>query len=232
GNTATTANTVGIYDNNTTITKNYTVQLIGKDGHGCADTAYKTIRVFPKPNAYFEVTPTNYFLPDATVIPTNLTTGATTYNWFFGDGGSSNIQNPVYKYKSKGDYYISLIARSNRGCTDTFKIAAPISILDDTFFEMPNAFTPNAAGSPGAVYNPNDLSNDIFHPKIKGVETFQFTIYSKWGEVMFDTNNVNEGWDGYYKGKLCNQDVYVWKIVAKLVNGDTINKTGDVTLLR
>ncbi len=232
GNTSSTSGLVAYYENNTSLVKNYSVQLIGTDANGCADTAYKTIRVFPKPNAYFEVNPTTYLLPDATVIPTNLTTGATTYNWFFGDGGSSNIQNPVYKYKGKGDFYITLIARSNLGCTDTFKIAAPINVLDDTFFEIPNAFTPNQSGSPGNVFNPTDLSNDIFHPNLKGVEDYQFTIYSRWGEVMFDTKNINEGWDGYYKGKLCTQDVYVWKIVAKLVNGDTISKTGDVTLLR
>jgi hypothetical protein len=46
------------------------------------------------------------------------------------------------------------------------------------------------------------------------------------------SNDINIGWDGYYKGKLCEEDVYVWKAYAKLNNGKVFKKTGDVTLLR
>ncbi len=97
---------------------------------------------------------------------------------------------------------------------------------------VPNAFTPNQNGSPGSLYDPNDLSNDIFHPNVQGAETYQLSIFSRWGELLFETKNPQEGWDGYYKGKICTQDVYVWKVKATFLDGKVLTKTGDVLLLR
>jgi len=104
--------------------------------------------------------------------------------------------------------------------------------LDETSVEVPNAFTPNPNGSPGTKYNPKDLSNDIFHPNIKGTEKYTLSIYSRWGELLFETKDPEEGWDGYYKGKLCTQDVYIWKVTATFVDGKTYSKTGDLLLLK
>jgi len=232
GNSASTPSAVVFFDNPTHLIKIYNVRLIGADANGCLDTAFKTIKVFPKPNAGFEVTADELFLPDAVITPSNISTGASTYTWSFGDGGSSSSQNPSYTYKNKGEYTIRLIARSNNGCRDTFILGKTIIVLDDSFFAIPNAFTPNTAGSPGNVFNPNDLSNDIFYPRLKGVVKYRFTIFSRWGEVMYDTDKVTEGWDGYYKGNLSNADVYIWKIYMELANGQVMSKTGDVTLIR
>ncbi len=232
GNSATTPSAVVFFDNPTHLTKLYNVRLIGTDVNGCIDTAFKTIKVFPKPVAEFSLSSYEYFLPGAIVSPTNLSSGASTYTWTFGDGGSSNQTNPSYTYNNKGSYTITLFASSNRGCRDTFKLSSPVLILDDSFFEIPNAFTPNLSGSPGPVYDPNSLNNDIFYPRMKGVTKYRFTIFSRWGEVMFDTDKPSEGWDGYYKGNLCNQDVYVWKVYLELANGQKLDKTGNVTLIR
>jgi gliding motility-associated-like protein len=97
---------------------------------------------------------------------------------------------------------------------------------------MPNAFTPNPSGSPGGIYDPTNVNNDIFHPVIRGTEKYVFSIFSRWGELLFETKNPEEGWDGYYKGKMCTQDVYIWKIAATFIDGKTYNKTGDVLLLK
>jgi gliding motility-associated-like protein len=64
------------------------------------------------------------------------------------------------------------------------------------------------------------------------VVDFKFQIFNRWGELIFETFDIKQGWDGYYRGKLCQQDVYVWKAYLKLNNGKIFNKTGDVTLLR
>lgn len=232
GSTAITASASGIYSNNSASTRVYTVQLIGSDANGCIDTATHLIKVFPKPVATFTTDTATLFLPDAEVTLTNQSTGAATYKWMFGDGGTSTALSPTYMYNNTGAYKISLIAISTKGCRDTFDLATKIIVEDGDVFQIPNAFTPNTSGSPGTIFSPTDLSNDIFHPNLKGVVDYRLTIYSRWGEVMFDTKNVNEGWDGYYKGTLCKQDVYVWKIYIKMHNDKVINKTGDVTLVR
>jgi gliding motility-associated-like protein len=82
------------------------------------------------------------------------------------------------------------------------------------------------------VFDPNDTSNDIFHPNVKGADQYRFSVYSRWGELLFESRDPAQGWDGYYKGKLCTQDVYIWKISATFIDGKSINQTGDVLLLR
>jgi gliding motility-associated-like protein len=57
-------------------------------------------------------------------------------------------------------------------------------------------------------------------------------IFNRWGELIFESTDVNIGWDGYYRGKLCKQDVYVWKVTGKFSNGDLFTLAGDVTLLK
>jgi gliding motility-associated-like protein len=106
-------------------------------------------------------------------------------------------------------------------------------VIENGSLLVPNAFTPNLQNSNGGTYNPGDLNNDVFHPVVKGViNTYEMTIYSRWGETLFDTKDITIGWDGYYKGKLCTQDVYIWKIHLNTADGVTLNKTGDVLLLR
>jgi gliding motility-associated-like protein len=172
------------------------------------------------------------FTPNQPTEFTNLSTGAVLYAWSFGDGGTSSIFSPTHTYSVAGEYQSTLIVTSNKGCKDTFSLPEKIIALEETFVQIPNAFTPNAGGSPGTVFDPRDKSNDIFHPNIKGVDKYTFSVYSRWGELLFETRNPAEGWDGYYKGKICTQDVYIWKITAIFIDGKTFSKTGDLLLMR
>jgi gliding motility-associated-like protein len=70
---------------------------------------------------------------------------------------------------------------------------------------VPNAFTP---------YN-SDGINDVFKPKLIGVHDYRFMIFNRWGDKIFETTDRELGWDGYVKGNLCQQDVYVYKIIFK-----------------
>ena len=98
---------------------------------------------------------------------------------------------------------------------------------------MPNAFTPNPNGTSGdGIYDPASHDNDIFHPNISGLQTYELDIFDRWGELIFVSKDIRVGWDGYYKGKLCEQSVYVWKIIGTTIDGKNINKAGDLTLLR
>jgi PKD repeat protein len=220
------------FENNGGNAKSFFVELIGKDNYGCIDTASKNIKVFPQPTAKFEANPLTVFLPNQATQFTNLSSSAASYSWNFGDNNSSTLFSPSHTYSLAGSYAISLIVTSNRGCRDTFELPQKVMAVDESTITMPNAFTPNLNGSPGNTYDPKDKSNDIFYPNIKGAEKYSFSVYSRWGELLFDTKNPDEGWDGYYKGKLCTQDVYIWKLNVTFIDGKTYNKTGDLMLLR
>ena len=225
--------TNGAFTNNFTSSSitNYTIQSIITDKHGCKDTALKRIKVYPTPVANFVAFPTTISIPNEPVITENRSTGATSYNWNFGDGFTSTLTAPSHKYTKTGTFDIRLIVTNTKGCKDTMLVPGIIA-LEQALIKIPNAFTPNTSGSPGTIYNPNDLSNDIFHPVLQGVDTYQMSIFNRWGELIFETNNPNEGWDGYYKGQLCIQDTYIYKIVVSFTDGQRMTKTGDVLLLR
>jgi gliding motility-associated-like protein len=103
----------------------------------------------------------------------------------------------------------------------------------DSQIAFPNAFTPNGNGPSGGYWTMDDMfNNDIFFPIYKGIEEFKMQIFNRWGELLFQTEDVRQGWDGYYKGKLCQQDVYVWRVSGTFMDGGDFTEMGDVTLLR
>ena len=229
---AATGNVYNTFINNGVIDKIFPVSLIAKDKYGCADTSTKNIKVFPRPTAKFSATPLSVYIPSQPTFFTNLSVNGTSFSWDFGDESTSDEESPSHTYSVVGEYIITLIATNNKNCKDTFQLPETVKALSESSIVIPNAFTPNANGSPGLTYDPNDLSNDIFHPIVQGADTYQLSIFSRWGELLFETKNPLEGWDGYYKGKICTQDVYVWKIKATFVDGKVVTKTGDVLLLR
>ncbi len=94
----------------------------------------------------------------------------------------------------------------NSGCSDTACVT--VTVMDTVAFApcgtvyVPNAFTPNN----------NDLLNDTFKPVSSCVYAYSFFVFNRWGQKLFETTNPAEGWNGYFKGTLCKQDIYVYKI--------------------
>jgi hypothetical protein len=98
---------------------------------------------------------------------------------------------------------------------------------------FPNAFIPNKNGPTGGYYSPrSDEAAFVFHPEYEGVSEYHLVIYSRTGAVLFESRNLNIGWDGYYKGQLCEPGVYIWRARGRYANGEQFIKMGDVTLLR
>ena len=162
----------------------------------------------------------------------NLTQYASEYLWDFGDGSTSTDKNPAHYYSAEGQYTVSLTATSAFGCQASATRENYIEVIGKGQVVFPNAFTPSLAGPSDGAYSDSDVSNNIFHPMAEGVVEYNLYIYNRWGELMFESKDVDVGWDGYYNGKLCPQDVYIWKVEGKFINGKTFEKTGDVTLLR
>lgn len=230
GATASVANPVYTYYTPGTYTVSLTVQGILS---GTNDTMVQEaiIEVYPTAVAAFTVTPTTISVPGDPVYTINLSQGASDYAWDFGDGGTSNEANPVHYYQDEGIYTISLTANNQFDCPTTFVLEDAIYAQNNGEIDFPNAFTPNPSEANGGSYDPNSFNNDIFFPVHKGVIEYQLQIFNKWGELLFESTDVGIGWDGYYKGQLCKQDVYAWKVQARFSDGQEVIKAGDVTLL-
>lgn len=106
--------------------------------------------------------------------------------------------------------------------TDEHKsISNTVSLTEATTVYFPNAFSPD-----------NDGVNDYFGVVGMNAEFYNLKIYNKWGELLFDTSNTNEKWDGTHKGKSVNEGVYVYTMTAKeKYSGKQISRSGTVTLL-
>lgn len=193
------------------------------------------IRVFKSPQAAFFTNKDKVFIPSDPLVMFNSSVDADSYLWDFGDGGTSTEESPTYFYTTEGEFQISLIASSLNGCVDTFLLPSTVIAELQGTVRMPNAFTPNRNGSNGGRVNPLaslEGLNDVFYAKISGVTKYELNIFNKWGELLFVSTDVNIGWDGYYKGELCKQDAYVWKVTAEFADGKTLVQTGDLLLLR
>ncbi|MDO9188065.1 MAG: PKD domain-containing protein [Bacteroidia bacterium] len=208
----------------------YQVTLVVSTSGGCSNnnsSAPITINAHPIPTAAFTVNSTNLALPVDELILNNHSTGANSYYWDFGDGSTSTLLNPQYLYNSVGVFQVQLIAMSQFGCLDT--AFAEVTTNADLIF--PNVFTPNPNGASGGSYDINSMDNDVFFPYVSGVIEFKIEIFNRWGEEIFESLDIKKGWDGYYRGQICQQDVYIWKAYIKLNNGKIFHKNGDVTIL-
>ncbi len=208
----------------------YDVKLIVKNNEGC-ESSYNhnnMISVYPQPNVDFDWTPDMGDVFDGKITFHSISNGGVAdYLWNFGDTSSiSNIsidENPIHKYVYAGYYNISLVGTTQYGCSDS--AYHTLRIKDLTTFYIPNSFTPNG----------NDL-NETFQPIFLNMEfdSYEFSILTRWGEKIFSTNNPDEGWNGSVNGNSNNikQDVYVWIVKFKEKEGLSIQKIGNVTLLR
>ena len=193
------------------------------------------IHVFKSPTASFFSNKDKVFIPNDPIVMFNTSLDADTYRWDFGDGNSSTEFSPSHLYQDEGEFQITLIADALNGCADTFLLGNLVLAELEGSIKVPNAFTPNQNGSNGGGVNPLtglDGLNDVFYAKVAGTTKYELNIFNKWGELLFISTDVRIGWDGYYKGKLCQQDAYVWKVKAEFADGRTVVRTGDLLLLR
>ena len=211
----------------------YSVTLTAT-GDGGVDTQTQTqiIEVYQIPQAFFTVTPSVVTIPSQVVSLYNLSSFASSYEWDFGDGATSTDLNPQHYYTQPGFFDISLIATSINNCKDTFRIVSAVEAKAEGNIKIPNAFTPNPGGGNGGIVKDGNLDNDVFHPIIFGADKYELNIFNKWGELLFISTDINIGWDGYYKDKLVQQDVYVYKIQVTFVDGKSETFVGDITLIR
>lgn len=210
----------------------YRIVLKVFNSNGSQAVATSAIVVHPRPVARFEITPEKPVIPDDAIRFVNYSADAVRYRWEFGDGNISNAFEPDHKYRKYTNYNVRLIAWSEFGCTDTMLVKNAFA-GSGCFINFPNAFIPGSDGPSGGYYSTkSDEAARIFHPVTSGVNEFHLKIFSKQGILIFESNEISFGWDGYLKGQLCEPGVYIWKVRGTYNNGEPFVKMGDVTLLK
>lgn len=199
----------------------YEVVLIATGAGGCTDTLIvpEAALVHPSPTAAF-TSDTLSSLRNALQF-SNQSQDAVSYSWDFGDGEGSSIQHPTHVFPGDGGLYTICLAVLNAfSCPDT--ICSVVSVNGDPGVYVPNTFTPNADGL-----------NDVFLPVLNGFMgwNYRLLIFDRWGEVIHETRNSGEGWDGRSRGRNAQVDVYVWKVIVER-DGDARDFQGHVTLVR
>jgi len=157
------------------------------------------------------------------------------FSWTFGDGGTSVVMDPSYEFNEIGTFEADLFIEDDNGCTASTSRSITIEPVYDVV--IPTAFTPdpNGGGSGsagGGNWVTGDLSNDVFYPFVRFVEDFRMRIFNRWGELIFESTDLKIGWDGYYRGQLSPQDVYVVQTWFRFVDGKQVEKLSDLTLFR
>ncbi|MFT6922019.1 MAG: gliding motility-associated-like protein [Crocinitomicaceae bacterium] len=215
---------------NTTLSAGtYDITLTTTEGNGCANSVTYADYI------YVEAAPQTAFFPsdfELSLLNTNVnfintTTGGVYYEWIFGDGSAgSNEVNPAHTYPNDfaSSYMITLIAYSPMGCVDSTSLF--ISTQEELIFYLPNTFTPDG-----------DEFNQSFQPIFSsGYDPYDFTmtIYNRWGEIVFVSNDVTAGWDGTYGGAKEVQDgTYNWTIEVKTIaNDERVSVQGHVNVIR
>ncbi|MEN3041120.1 MAG: PKD domain-containing protein, partial [Bacteroidia bacterium] len=195
----------------------YLLQLIALSSDGCRDTAEVSVTVHPRPRAGFSPQQVSQRQPETQVSFTNQSQGATSYFWDFGNGSTSTEPSPVADFPQPGTYTVLLIAKNERGCTDTARGTVVIEPGLDLF--VPNVFTPNGDGI-----------NDVW--LIRTSLPYEVWVYDRWGNLIFQGNN-SRLWDGRTSaGNECPEGAYTYKLRAQLPDRREFVRSGTVTILR
>ena len=196
--------------------------------NGCVSSATNLnyICVEALPVAEFSTSISHFSESSQSMNLINSSSGASSYVWSFGDGYSSVVESPTHLFaNTTSGYTIMLTAISSLGCVDSSMVT--IDYQESEVYYIPNSFTPDG-----------DKFNQVFLPIFTaGIDPYNYImeIYNRWGEVIFETHNMEYGWDGSYglEGNDCPAGSYTYRIVIKLPDIDERKIiAGHVNLIR
>lgn len=215
-----TYGSAGIYD--------VSLDVISVDGCKNADTLPGFIEVYPLPVAGFVPDETNVTMDDPVVNFFDNSTGTSNYFWNFGDMSSisnySSDANPSHSYSGPGDFIVWQTVETDHGCRDSAFVIIHVDL--NIAFYVPNAFTP---------YFPDGI-NDEFKAYGIGVALengdFSMRIFDRWGHQVFESNDMDYGWDGKIEGELAMPGSYSYIIEVVYGDGLTHVFSGVVSLIQ
>ncbi len=209
----------------------YTVTLTAPGPDGVNGVYTKNITVFDHPVAEFSYTPDVVYVPGKSLSCSSLSLNAVYYLWDFGDGITSNEVNPFHEYTDAGVYDLSLTVESQYGCTDQIIKTNAVTAVLEGFITFPTAFTPRPDGGTAVAIGGGE-SNEVFRPVYRDVDQYQLQIFNRWGQLIYESTDIEEGWNGFYNNELSPQGVYVWKVHGNFISGKVFTEAGSVLLVR
>ncbi len=221
----------------------YTVTLRAGGTDGQSEAYRQLIEVYPSPRAGFEIEEGPGGAEGAGPLQiTNYSEGAFSYAWDLVDrhnrpagGWSSNEFQPALALPggAQEGHSVRLVARNEYGCSDTLIARIPaVTVTARPTLRFPTAFSPNLTGPTGGSYDPGERRIDVFYPIISEAPAeYHLQVFSRLGELVYETREVYRGWDGYHLQERCAGGVYIWIADGSWEDGSTFSVKGDVTLI-
>lgn len=186
----------------------------GTDVNGC--TAIDSVFVDLHPLAFIQTNPDVYaFYGDMIQLSATSTTIGP-YVWYPTEYLSCVVcPNPIANPDQNFVYIVSYTDQNGCSASDS------VNIFYDPIIYVPNTFTPN-----------DDEFNQFFFVKGGNIADFHMTIYNRWGELIFESDDILDGWDGTYDGNICQDGTYTWKVRIKDFQEKEYDYVGHVNLIR
>lgn len=206
----------------------YSVSLTITSPEGCVNThtdpQFLYSMAVPKSNFRYSPSPVTMF--STKVELTNISTDAVYYEWTI-PGGSPSLSTSKNVQVTFPDgivdvYPVELVVYSEFGCVDTMQ--QEIEILSEVILYVPNTFTPNG-----------DDYNNTWRMSVNGVipSSFNLQVYNRWGDIVFESDDLENEWDGTYKGKFVPTGVYTYRIIAEdAIHTQKYEWTGTINILK
>ena len=193
----------------------YDVTLIATNSFG-SDTSSQTIEILESPylDAGFDES-----INAGVSVDLNATgSGGDSYNWTPSYGLScTDCEDPIASPDSSVMYYVTLT--NSVGCTATDSLYIEVTLVEA--IGVPSAFSPNG-----------DKLNDILYVEGAGIIEMKFQVYNRYGQLVFESMNQDDGWDGTFNGKKINPGVFAYVVTYTLASGEEGVLKGDVTLIK
>ncbi|MFZ4401821.1 MAG: gliding motility-associated C-terminal domain-containing protein [Bacteroidales bacterium] len=188
-------------------------EVIVIDGNGCSDSSDISVNVFPLPVPLITLDADTICKGAYTRI---IAEGGTMYHWNTGESTASIIVNPLMETI----YTVTISSLiNNLVCNKTIDVLQHVRNCNVIY--IPNSFSPSGY-------------NTVFKPigEIVISKTYHFAIYNRWGQMLFETTNINQGWDGRYNGEYVPSGVYIYYLNIDNGYEDAFRKIGSVTVLQ
>ena len=195
------------------------VKYVVKSNLGCSDSITKDINVFSPPTAGFSVADEVVF--DEEFQITDLSSiDAIDHNYYINEDTLFE-SSPIYIPTVSGDLDILQVVFNQNGCSDS-ALVTTLVVIENVFPPvLPSAFTPNGDGN-----------NDVLYVRGGPFQEIEFSVYNQWGNRIFYTTSIGEGWDGQFKGKEQPIGGYLYTVKAKTIDGADYKISGEINLIK
>lgn len=200
--------------------ENIVYTLTIDNGKGCSWSFDHEVKVSQLKSSIFAMADPSMIVPGYKTQLTTVMGSGYTYRWAPDDGSLSalDIYNPLAMPMQTTTYTVTVI--DEFGCQDSASVTVMVKTCEEAVF-LPNAFSPNGDGK-----------NDFFLPRSDFLTKINLVIYSRWGEKVFETNELTPGWDGSFKGEKLSPDVFGYYLRYFCFENREFSRKGNVNLIK